>query len=439
MNGKIVKLGFLTVSSILVLAGGCAKEDYRDPVKFAEKYIRADLEKNYPRELWKKMQYSDVVLENVTSSMTESFFGPLNKITCGVRVVPEPGVQYYHPADLDWNFTYGLGSELRRDEVAKFLPETRVKRLKEGASRIFDKKPLLVSVARYMSRSGPSTDTISCYRTRNENGVFVPMKVGGSDEFNYQGVGGFFNTDYLFTDRSLKERGGLKAFSEEGRKAYGAFSNRCETIRAKIHALNELAEGIRGVTNVVRWGKPSFVQARREELSQEQVAPLESELGALSKTLAGHKDAVNRQLRDIKRQTDNCAYEARRVNSAQENLAKNLANVSARLERAKADLERESRPRQQQYLTRTIDSLNVQSREIAGKRDNNESQLQKIAKRQEELKAADQKLRDEYTKEKAQTDAKVVELKRQIAGKKEAIEKVVAEEAQAKLNQLTKE
>ena len=88
----------LAATSVFALAAlaGCAKEDYKDPQKFAERYVREDVERRYPGSAFNPvLQYKGFELVNVKSEMRESFSGAASRIVCEFRVVPESGVEYY--------------------------------------------------------------------------------------------------------------------------------------------------------------------------------------------------------------------------------------------------------------------------------------------------------------------------------------------------------
>ena len=112
-----IKNSFLLTTLPLLMLGGCIKEDYKDPATFAKKYIRADLERRFPRELWDELQYDDVELINVTSKMKETYSGARNEISCQVRLVPERGVKHYRRVDLRCDFAWGLGSLSRGGKI----------------------------------------------------------------------------------------------------------------------------------------------------------------------------------------------------------------------------------------------------------------------------------------------------------------------------------
>ena len=56
-------------AAALVCATCCAKEDYKDPQKFAEKYVREDIERKYPGEVFnpKQSAQADAEKEQATT------------------------------------------------------------------------------------------------------------------------------------------------------------------------------------------------------------------------------------------------------------------------------------------------------------------------------------------------------------------------------------
>ena len=86
----------MTATGVILSLVCNAKEGYKDPKKFAEKYVREDIEQRYPGAIYNPiLQYRGFELVNVRSEMRESIFSPTSCIICEFRVVPERGVEYY--------------------------------------------------------------------------------------------------------------------------------------------------------------------------------------------------------------------------------------------------------------------------------------------------------------------------------------------------------
>ena len=59
----------------------CAKADFKDPQKFAEKYVREDVERKYPGEVFNPiLQYKGFELVNIHSEMRETLSGANSRV-----------------------------------------------------------------------------------------------------------------------------------------------------------------------------------------------------------------------------------------------------------------------------------------------------------------------------------------------------------------------
>ena len=86
----------MTATGVILSLVCNPKEGYKDPKKFAEKYVREDIEQRYPGAIYNPiLQYRGFELVNVRSEMRESISSPTSCIICEFRVVPERGVEYY--------------------------------------------------------------------------------------------------------------------------------------------------------------------------------------------------------------------------------------------------------------------------------------------------------------------------------------------------------
>ena len=427
-----IKRSILLTTLPILMLGGCLKEDYKDPEAFAKKYIRADLERRFPRAILNELQYADVELINVTSKMKEAYSGARNEISCQVRIVPERGVKHYRKIDLKCDFAWRLGSV---SSVAKrFLPETRCRILDKKVQNMPQKKPLLVWPVT-LHDPGEGHAVISCFRTTDENGVFVPLDVGGKS-FSYSGVDAFFNTDYFFGEKSLKARGGLEVCSPEGRAAYVAFSNRCLAVKAAIKGVNELAEEIQNVTNIVRWKMPSFVQARRAELVKEQISPLEAERAEIKESYSKRVRARERKLHDLKNRDGNLAAGKNRLTAEQARLARTRSRMEAELERQKAEAENPPRSRRPPGARIIYSGQPSNLNELQKKQEAGEARLKEIAAQQDAIRVENEKIAAEANTDKADTIAKLAALKSRIEAQKGKVNDQVAADAKLRLEEL---
>ena len=234
MTTKIILAAVITT---VVYATCYAKEDYKDPQKFAEKYVREDVERRYPGKIYNPvLQYKGFELVNVQSEMNETLSGPTSLISCEFRVVPERGVEYYL---LDNSFRW-VDSRwfgwFPNEAASAGLTEERIKSI-DGKIRAFcERHPLMVKKTDITPKPGYAKHMIYVYRTRNEDGIFVPMRAAGAGSvFRYEGVGGWYNSNELFCAKMAKARGAFDSASEEGRNAYVTYSNKCEKFGCVEH------------------------------------------------------------------------------------------------------------------------------------------------------------------------------------------------------------
>ena len=426
--------GYGAIFVLAIVVGGCMKEDYKDPNAFVQKYIREAFEKNCPRAILKEFQYADVVFENATSKMKESMSGPVNEITCEVRVVPERRIKHYELADVSWSFSYGLGS--LNSLSGAYLGEERVKRMNESINKFDAKKPLLVRRVDFSRRAKDKEDraTVSCFRTRDENGVFVPMEVGGKI-FNFKGVAWYFRRGRVFGEKMLKAKRGFELETSEGRNAYVAFSNRCVTVKTAVKVINATVEEMRGVTNNVRWGRSSFVHTRYSEMLKAEIEPLKSELrkveGDYGRRVATHQ----RKLRDLKRTDENLKNENKRLIDMQARRVQARADMVVRLEKWKTTTEH---PRivRQRSIQWEINNLNSQIAELDKKQKVGDARLVEIASLMENNHAEQDKITEESASDKAETEAKIGELKKRIETRTNEVKEQAVAEGTKKLDEL---
>ncbi len=427
-----IKRSILLTTLPILMLGGCLKEDYKDPEAFAKKYIRADLERRFPRELWDELQYDDVELVNVTSKMKEAYSGARNEISCQVRLVPERGVKHYRRVDLRCDFAWGLGS--LSPVAERFLPKARCQTLDKMVQDMHKKKPLLVLPVN-LGEPEKGDAVISCFRTTDENGVFVPLDVGGKS-FSYSGVDVFFDTDYFFGEKSLKTRGGLEACSPEGRAAYVTFSNRCLAVKAAIKRVNGLAEEIQNVTNIVRWKMPSFVKARRAELVREQVTPLEAERASIKESYSRRVQARERKLRDLKNRDRDLANEKDRLAASQARLARIRSRMEADLERQKEEAANPHRSRRPPGARIIYSGQPRNLEELQKKQDAGNARLKEIAAQQDAIRVECEKITAEANTDKTDTIAKVGALKSRIEAQMAKVDNQVSTDAESRLKEL---
>lgn len=423
------------LAAFLVLVAGCSSEDYSDPQDFAEKYIREDFEKHCPRKLWKLLQYEDVRLENVESKMTQSLAGPVNQIVCEVRIVPEKKAKHYKVADLDWSFAWSPGyvSPLAKSYIATEIAN----RIETKAGDLEKKKPLLVRRISVGDRKpGKGIDTITCYRTRNEHGVFVPLSVG-EKTFLYEGVFHQFDPKRRFGDKLLKGLGGLDVDEPGGRAAYVAFSNRCMKIRSDIALLNDLAKQLQNVTNDVRWGARSFVQNRRAELYKSLIEPLELARKEQENAYSRRCNERAAKQRDWNRQQGNLERERKRLADAQAEREKSRVRATARLEELRVASMTETRRRQLQNMQREMSNLEAKLEGLAKSIQAGDARLAEILSQQGAIRDASEKLAAEASADKEESTAKSSVDKERIEARKREVLAKVADEARVRLEDLT--
>ena len=429
MNMKRLTVGVAIVGMSAGIAV-CAQEDYKDPQKFVERYVREDIEREYPGHVYNPiLQYSGFELVNARSEMRETLSGAYSRIVCQFRVVPERGVEYYCRDNVyRWLNPEWFG-RLSKDAERVGLTEERVNGLHDGIGAFFEHRPLLVKKTEI-----DADDLIYVYRTRNEDGVFVPMRVAAANcIFRYEGVGAWYNTNELFSARTAKALGALESESAEGRAAYAAYSNKCETIRAGIKAVNEAMTAFNSVTNVL-WGRPSFAQTRRGELAKERVAPLKEELAALEKTLNEQVAAGKKKSHDIRFRASSAAREKQKLEKNLARLRASRKNTEKRIAEATQATGRKARAAQRQ-----LPKLNDNLADVVKKLEEGDARLQELAAQQAELKDEKQSSAAENEKAQAETTARIAEVKGRIENQVRSVDAQVSVDVQNRFEQLSKE
>ena len=420
----------------VILSWVCnAKEDYKDPKKFAEKYVRADIEQRYPGAIYNPiLQYKGFELVNVRSEMRETFSGPTSCIICEFRVVPERGVEYYH-LDNSFRWAYpGWFGFLPKGAEAAGLTAERIKDL-DGKMRAFcEQHPLMVKKADITPKPGQAAHLIYVYRTRNEDGLFVPMRVAGARSvFRYEGVGGWFNTNCLFSTKMVKARGAFDSASVEGLAAYAAYSNKCEAIRTGVKAINEAVSAFNAVTNDHGF-TASFARARRGELVKERITPLREELATLEKTLKDQVFTAKKKTRDIKNRAGAIDRERQNLEKSLVRLESNRKNTEKRIAETTQATGRNARNAQRQ-----LPKLNANLADMMKKQKENQERLESLAEQQSKIKAEEQTAAAEAEKAQAETTDKIAEVKGRIDEQARRVEAQVSTEVQARFERLSKE
>ena len=426
----------LTMTSAVALAAlaGCAKEDYKDPQKFAERYVREDVERRYPGSVFNPvLQYKGFELVNVKSEMRESFSGAASRIVCEFRVVPESGVEYYGRAGgVRW-FDY-LG-QLNCRETPQ-LAEGRIKAINAKIEAFCRRHPLLVEKKDMTPKPNHAKDLIYVYRAVNEDGVYVPMRAAGAGSvFRYEGVGGWYNTNEIFTARTVKKLGGVEWASEEGKAAYLAYSNACESVRQKVNALNETVAAFNSVTNNRGWNT-SFVEKRLAELRKERVAPLEEEVSRLEKTLREQMAAANRKLREIKGRIGSIAREIQNIEKTQTRLASNRNSAERNVEQLR---QQAANPRTARRAERQLPKQEAALADIVKKQAAAAERHKTLSSQLAEAKQEEQTAQTVAEKEQTAVQAKIDAAKAKLAEEKKSVELRLRADASARLEQLSSE
>ena len=425
----------VAMAGIFPLFVADAKEDYKDPQKFAEKYVRADVEQRYPGKIYNPiLQYRGFELVNVHSEMRETLSGVNSRIVCEFRVVPERDVQYYRIDDsFRWAYSGWLGYLSKRADAAG-LTEERIKNFGDRIHAFCERHPLMVKKTDITPKPGYAKDTIYVYRTRNEDGVFVPMRAAGAGSvFRYEGVGGWYNTNCLFTARTVKARGAIDSESEEGRATYVAYSNKCEKIRAGIKAINEAVAAFNSLTN--DYGlTASFARRRRGELEKDCLAPLNAELAALEKSLKDQGLVAKKKMRDINSRTTSIAREKQILEKSLARLEASRKNTEMRI----AEAERAT-GRKAQNAQRQLPKLRSNLTDTVKKIEDGNMRLQALAAQQSEIKVEEQTAGEESEKAKAATEAKIAKIKGKIEEQAKNVESQVSADVKTRFEQLTKE
>lgn len=428
----------MSTAAAMLCATCCAKEDYKDPQKFAEKYIREDVESRYPGKIYNPiLQYKGFELVNVHSEMRETLSGVNSRIVCEFRVVPERGVEYYRRArDVRW-FNYGSMGVVFDDPVLQLTKE-RIANINRKVQEFGQHQPLLVEKVDITPKPNQAKDTIYVYRTRNEDGVFVPMRAAGAGSvFRYEGVGGWYNTNDLFTAKMVKKLGGFEVSSVEGKAAQLAHSNACEAVRLKIKSLNEAVAAFNSVTNRHGWNS-SFAETRLAELKKERVAPLETELEKAKGTLSEQQKSAKRKLRDLNTQENSAGREKKRLEDSLVRLEKSRKSTEANIEKVTKDLESQKRGAARN-AQRQLPRLKANLADIVKKQEEGNARLQALAAKLAELKSAKQAAQADAEKEQSATQSKIDELKAKIAEEMKSVEGVVQADVSARLEKLAGE
>ena len=433
-------LGIAAMCAILSIST-YAWEDYKDPRKFAEKYVREDIERNYPGHIYNPiLQYKGFELVNVRSEMYATGSGPLSRIVCEFRVIPEDGVEYY---ERDISFEYvrpaRLG-DLPRDVPAAGLTRARITDLDDKIRAFCDRKPMMVKKID-ITPDPDEPDAVYVCRVRNEDGVYVPLNINDAvGVFKYEGVDGWYNTNTLFSTRMVKEMGAFDSASEAGRAAYAAYTNKCGDVRVGIKALNDAVAAFNSVTNN-RWGNPSFAQVRRGELTKERVAPLKDELSGLEAELKQAGIAARRIGRSKPHAKKSIAGE-------KQSLEKSLPRLEARRRSLEASIEslqqpeptnqgrgRGARSRVRSTKNR-LPKLEAELADVVQKLEADRARLQQLTEQLAEIKAEEQAATAEAEKAQAEISAKIADVKRKIEDQKKSVDVQLSAEVNARLNQL---
>ena len=430
---------FLMVVVVAVICSTCcAKEDFKDPQKFAEKYVREAVERKYPGEVFNSiLQYKGFELVNVHSEMRETLSGANSRIVCEFRVVPEKGVEYYRRAmDVRW-FDYGSMGVVFDNPVLQLTKE-RLADINRKVREFGQRRPLLVKKVDITPKPGYARDTIYVYRTRNEDGIFVPMRAAGAGSvFRYEGVGGWYNTNDLFTARTVERLGGFDVSSAEGKAAHLAHSNACEAVRLKVKALNEAVVAFNSVTNRHGWNE-SFATTRLAELKKERVVPLETDLEKAKETLYEQQNYAKRKIRGISAQEKSFGREKKHLEDSLARLEKNRKSTEVNIENTTKDLESQ-RAGTARKAQRQLPRLKTILAGIVKKQGEGNSRLQVLTTRLAELKAAKQSAQAAAEKEQSATQTKIDELKKRIESQTESVNSQVSTEVTIRLEQLTKD
>ena len=423
----------MVAAAAMACATCCAKEDYKDPQKFAEKYVREDIENRYPGKIYNPvLQYKGFELVNVHSEMRETLSGANSRIVCEFRVVPERGVEYYRRAmDVRW-FDYGdMG--LVHDAAIPQLTKERIADINRKVEEFCQRHPLLVESVDITPKPGYARDTIYVYRTRNEDGIFVPMRAAGAGSvFRYEGVGGWYNTNELFTARTVKRLGGFEVSSAEGKAAYLAHSNACEAVRLKIKALNDAVAAFNSVTNGHGWNR-SFTETRLAELKKERIAPLEDELSALEKTLKDQAFAAKKKMREIKNRASSIAREKKSLEKSLSRLASSRSSAERNIERMK---QQPANSRAARGAGQRLQKQEANLADTIKKQEEATARLQALTAQEAEVQTAEQTAQTESEKEQAATQVKIDELKAKIAEQTKAVEEQSQADVSARLEKL---
>ena len=439
MSKRRIMAGTVAMCAILSISA-YALEDYKDPRKFAEKYVREDIERNYPGHIYNPiLQYKGFELVNVRSEMYATGSGPLSRIVCEFRVIPEDGVEYY---ERDTSFEYVRPSRL--GQLPQEVPEAgltsgRITDLDDKIRAFCDRMPSMVKKTD-ISLDPDDPDVVYVCRVRNEDGVYVPLHI--KDEvgvFSYEGVDGKYNTNTLFSTRMVKEMGAFDSASEAGRAAYEAYTQKCVEVSIRIKALNDAVSAFNSVTNS-RWGNTSFAQVRRRELTKELIAPLKEELSGLESELKQAGIAAKRKARGKPHAKKSVAIE-------KQNLEKSLLRLESRRKSLEENIEslrqpepanpgrgRGSRQRVRAAKHR-LPQLEAELASVVQKLEEGRARLQRLTEQRAEIKAEEQAAAAEAEKAQAEISAKIADVKKKIEDQKESIDVQLSAEVNARLNQ----
>jgi len=306
----------LAATSVFAFAAlaGCAKEDYSDPMVFAEKYLREAVDKRYPVETaLKPMRFKGVKLLNVKRELAESFSGTLDRVACEFEPVPESGVKYYaRPVGGDLSAIEFGDKKVVSIKDAKYdilSQDERIDMTRKMYS-LRDKRPDLVQEIQ------PSGGKMIVYRAKNDKGVFEPVKVGSS---LVRFEGGLSDPVYTFTEDRLAEMHVLVIGSKEADAAIKAHRTKCEEANRLVEELNGLRTKLGALTEAkqdeIRRLKVGFSDREYErksklQMRQQMKARQESTLARLKKAEQSSTAQRGRQRRGQKT-VDAASVEAR--------------------------------------------------------------------------------------------------------------------------------
>ena len=215
----------LSLIAATTLVSGC-KKTYKEPREFAEKYVLGEIERKYSRDFagFKGVQIASAELFTEALPM----HGTLEKVTCIYYPELDPNEKYYYPLDNDPkvleenNLTirknYGIGyfSNLR-----SVIDEERFLRLQKRAKDFLNKPPKLVSELpeisiKIMKNPAFASGKVEVYRTKNSDGIYVPMKLAEkADEIIYKQPCAVVK-DRVWSESTARRKGYIVAITFSG-------------------------------------------------------------------------------------------------------------------------------------------------------------------------------------------------------------------------------